>query len=133
MPEPTRISADLRRALYRRSEGRCECTNHCSHHQGRCGLELDNDGEWSARAPKPDRMYSYDDLQAVCSRCFRDDPLDHPAFGDLEDALGMSGRRHDDAHQPRIYNLNGYQEQTVAAILMLRTALRSVRSKLPNS
>ena len=86
MNEPVRISQSLRRALRRRSEGRCECTAPCARHRGeRCNRVLGPNDMWGCRnVGKLLEPATFDELEAVCAACTppsRDPALWHFLFG----------------------------------------------------
>jgi hypothetical protein len=66
-------SDPLRKALYRRSGGQCECTARtCPHHAGRrrCPQPLGGDA-WKAHKLQPKRAETLRNLVALCPSCFQ--------------------------------------------------------------
>jgi hypothetical protein len=63
------VTEELRRTLYHRALGRCECMSEsCSHHVGRCNAVLRRD--WHAHHRTPDGPDELSNLVAMCSTCY---------------------------------------------------------------
>ena len=67
------ISQQVRKDLYDRANGRCECTmSSCSHHTGRCKAILR--GPWEAHRLTAGGSYVLSNLKAMCQTCHRNTP-----------------------------------------------------------
>ena len=63
------VTKELRRRLYHRALGRCECVSEtCSHHVGRCNAELRRD--WHAYHRTADGPDALSNLVAMCDACY---------------------------------------------------------------
>ena len=67
------IATKTREELFKRADGRCECTmKTCSHHTGRCKAKLR--GSWEAHRLRAGGEYVLSNLKAMCQTCHRNTP-----------------------------------------------------------
>jgi hypothetical protein len=63
------ITKELRRRVYHRALGRCECVvESCSHHVGRCNATLRRD--WHVHHRTADGPDALSNLVAMCETCY---------------------------------------------------------------
>lgn len=64
------VTQELRRRVYERALGRCECVSElCTHHEGRCNAKLR--GRWYVQHRTVDGPDVLSNVMAMCKTCYR--------------------------------------------------------------